>query len=319
MRKIVGLICAIVLLTGCSDDDTSGDNITDTRFKLVFDYNGSGTIIGDHSNKVLKRFGLDANFLTILGYYKNEQSDDLFIATRQTAHSGYAIGKIVPLEILNSEIQNFSIQPVIQIPFNQNETLVSFQLISENQYFLLVSNSEGLVYKRYNSENIIETKNLSDDFNIYASSLNGIVYSKDLNQLILLRETFPDYHTRINKINLNNWALTIPDAIFNSNLFGSFSNNNEIFLIGRKEVNFKSNEYLYNSDGEIISQTDNTSIFLSGSAIGYDNIDQRFEYVHRSDMRSETGIINVQTGQLNKSFIIGEAGFHNSGLIFFNN
>jgi len=317
MRKTLGLFSLIILLISCSSDNESSEE-NDSRYKLIFDFRGFGTIIGDNSNKVLKRFELNNQFLTLLGYYKNEQSDELFLATRETLNSGYIISKLFPVDILNTTDFYYSSIPFIEIPFELDENLISFEFISENQCFLLVSNNDELIYKRYNSESIVETKNLTLDFNITPSSLNGIVYSKDLNELIILNEIFPDFSTQINRFNLNNWSLTVPELTFNSNLFGSFSNNNEVFMIGKKEINFEIFEYLYDSDGNIISQTNDTFNFLNGSAIGYDKIDERYEYIHRSDGRNEVGIINIQTGELEKRGIIGEPGFHSSILIFFN-
>ena len=327
MQKTVSLIALVFILLSCSSDDgTSNQNINDTRYKLVFDFDNSGKIIGDQSNTVLKSFDLLSEaYASFIDMHMNEQSGELFVATRQQEYQQngnlniiYSIGKIKPIEILESDAYTFTLTNLFNIPIDANENLTSFQFISDNDYFVIVENNGALSFKRYSSGTLVEVVNLTSEYDINDFFLDGIAYSKELNRLIIIKELFPNYEKQINIFNLSNWNLTISDNYLNSNLFSSFSNSNGLFLIGKKENNSTTYEYLLNEEGNIISQTDDSFSFISRAAIGYDNVDNRFEYIQKSDGRKETGTINVQTGEINRIGIVGEPGFHSSRLVFFN-
>jgi hypothetical protein len=169
-----------------------------------------------------------------------------------------------------------------------------------------------IFFRKIVSNQIVENINLSAIYGI--NGYLDIFYLDKLNQLVILDEEINQINGVI--IDLDTNAMTQISLPSNLNVYNIISSNSDIYIISRREINFEVFEYLYDIHGNQISTL---SDFIGRSAIGYDSEDSRFEYIERGDGRNEVGTINIQTGEIDKSSINGEPGYHSSNLFFFNN
>src|SRR5690606_41451139 len=82
MKNLLGIVTLLLLIFSCSSDDNSdnGDEVLDTRYKLIFETDGSGAIIGDNSNTVIKRLFTYGYHVTY-DFYFNETTNNFYFSS----------------------------------------------------------------------------------------------------------------------------------------------------------------------------------------------------------------------------------------------
>lgn len=303
-----------VVILSCSDD-SSDTSVQDDRLKLIFDMNGSGAIIGDKSNTVLKRLytNITTNVNVMTSNFSfNPNSRNFYFPARSLTSNEIVLHKANALNILNSE--EFYYQTTeIPILSDQEQFLKAF-VNWEDDVFVIYRNASNTTtrLKKLSSGQLIYTQGLSNSFGIGADFQAFHLVS--INKLVLVDEWATELVGVVldlaNKDNVQQF--TLPDHI---NLFNVVNDGNDIYFIGKQSGGFTAFDTFYDIDGNKLSTASN---FIATSALGYDVEDAQIEYVERGDGRNEAGTINVTTGELDFLGIAGEPGFHRSRLFFFN-
>ncbi|MCX7552136.1 hypothetical protein [Xanthomarina sp. F2636L] len=309
MKNLLGIFTLILLTFSCSSDDNSnnGDEVLDTRYKLIFESDGSGAIIGDNSNTVIKRLFTYGYHVTH-DFYFNETTNNFYFSSFSNTSNDIVFHKANVLEALNSEEYHY---PTEELPIliSDQEHLEKVVIDNNENIYLVLEDSpnpsfENIYYRKIVSNQVVENINLTANFGIFGYL--DFFYLDIPNKLVILDEETNQVNGVIIDLETNSMTqITLPS---NFNVSNIISSNSDIYFI--------SNNGIYDIQGNHISTLSDS---IGGSAIGYDLEDSRFEYIYRGDGRNEAGIINIQTGESDKSSINGEPGFHSSNLFFFNN
>jgi hypothetical protein len=314
MKNLLGIFTLLLLILSCSSDDNSdnADDIIETRYKLIFETDASGAIVGDDSNSVIKRLYTTGGHTT-LSFYFNEITNNFYFPSRSNSSNETVFHKANVLDVLNSDEYHYQTDEIPILISDQEHLEKAVIDNNENIYLVLEDNPNShIFFRKIVSNQIVENINLSAIYGI--NGYLDIFYLDKLNQLVILDEETNQINGVI--IDLDTNAMTQISLPSNLNVYNIISSNSDIYIISRREINFEVFEYLYDIHGNQISTL---SDFIGGSAIGYDSEDSRFEYIERGDGRNEVGTINIQTGEIDKSSINGEPGYHSSNLFFFNN
>jgi len=317
MKNLLGIFTLLLLILSCSSDDNSdnADDIIETRYKLIFETDASGAIIGDNSNTVIKRLHKYGDHVTF-SFYFNETTNNFYFSSLSDTSNDLVFHKANVLDVLNSDEYHYPTQE-IPILISDQEHLEKAVIDNNENIYLVLEDSpnpsfENIYYRKIVSNQVVENINLTANFGIFGYL--DFFYLDIPNKLVILDKETNQINGVI--IDLDTNAMTQISLPSNLNVFNIISSSSDIYIISRREINFEVFEYLYDIQGNQISTL---SDFIGGSAIGYDSEDSRFEYIESGDGRNEAGIINIQTGELDKSSINGEPGFHSSNLFFFNN
>ncbi len=322
-KRIIQLVFLVLtvstfsLLSCSSDDDSTPVEEIDTRFKVVFDNDGSGAIIGDNTNKVLQQINFLNSISFVSSYFQIPNSSELQFVGRNSASDVnlYTIDLREFLGDTNSSLQASEVKLYTQ---DQGDGIFLSGFKEPNNPFVLTesSDADGILYREYSGNQLIESRDLSQEFNVGNVGNGGYAFFQDQGKIIILQEDFNASTESINVIDINNWSLTKYEGAFTSTLFGSFSYGNQGYLIGRGTSNGETVESIYTEDGTFVTEVDD---FISRNvAIGFNTEKNQFEYLAREDVRRQTGKLNPTSGVLELTSITGETGFIWSPLFFFN-
>ena len=312
------IIATIMILMGCSGSDDGNSETVDSRYKVLFNYEGDLVFIGDQTNKVIfESFSIDY-YLSILGYYHDTSTNSLYFIARSDFYSGFKLHHINLQELFETRDYYYSVTSV-DINYNSDDYLMSGAMMeSENRYHFIVTEDDfNILLKTYENGSLVETHNLTTTFDFVNFGVEGIDYLQDSNKLVFIQDVFNSSSKKTSIIDLSTLNLIGQHTNFNYNYFGSFGNEQDQFLIGRRESGFEVYEYLTNIQGNTISNNTDSYSFIGRASIGYDANDNAFEYFAEGDAREEVGTINTTTGELIKEGIDGEPHSRNSPIFYF--
>ncbi|WP_299098166.1 hypothetical protein [uncultured Winogradskyella sp.] len=308
----------LFLSLGCSSsDDSSSNGALDVRYKVLFSYDGDVVFIGDQSNEVIKKIYSQNSILGILGYYNNENTNEIFFITRNDFSNNVTLNKINLSELFSSEEYYYTPQQSI-ITFNENEDLISeIYFESESRFHAIFGLSDyNAVLKTFENGSEVLERNITANFGMDRYGIEFSTFFED-DTLILMESVFNSSLKRIKLVDLNSFTLISENTNFSFNFFQGFGNSTGKYIIGRKIINYETHEYLANIQGNILYDITDGYSFLGHSSIGYDEADNAFEYFDRGDGRNETGVINTNNGEVTKTNIAGEPNFRSSPVFYF--
>ncbi len=307
MKKLL-LILSITLLSLSCSEDSSQESNQDFRYKLIFNSNGSGAIIGDKSNKVVKRIHTDINtFIATFNYSFNPNSRNFYFPAKSTTSNEIVLHKANALSILNSDEYYYQ---TTEIPvLAENELFVAAFVNWDEDIFVLYKNDpdSAMFLKKISSGQQEYVQNITALYGIVDASVFPL---PSINKAVITDSYFPSGGAGVvldlsNKDNYQTFAL--PD---NLNLFNILNDGNTIYMVHRSN---SSDEFM-DLDGNIVSFADR---LIGRSALGYDVVEGLVEYIDRGDGRNEAGRIDISSGNIEFGGLEGEPGFHVSRLFFF--
>lgn len=310
MKYSIVFALIFMLFLSCSDDDSNASS-QDDRFKLIFDMDGSGAIIGDKSNTLIKRVYNSIDGIVMTSNFSfNPYSRNFYFPGLNPNTGKTVLHRANILSILKSE--DYYYQTTELSILSSGEQFLKAFVNWDDAIFVIYKNPANSVsLKKLNSGQLEYSQSLS---NLYQIADNFKAYHlHSINKLVLVSDAF------LNKVgvvlDMNNkdnvQQFTLPKHI---NLFNVAYDGNGIYFISKESSVVSSYDNIYDIEGNLISSTSNT---IATSALGYDVQDSQLEYVERGDGRKEAGTINVESGELNFTGIAGETGFHRSRLFFF--
>ncbi len=135
MKKIFLLLLIAFLNCGCSEN-SSDDSNKDFRYKLIFNSQGSGSIIGDKSNKVIKRLHTDAQtHIATFNYSFNPKSKNFYFPAKSTTSNEIVLHKANALNILESDEYYYQTTEISVLA--DNELFVAAFVNWDENFFVL--------------------------------------------------------------------------------------------------------------------------------------------------------------------------------------
>jgi len=312
MKYNIAFVFIFMLFLSCAEDDSNATS-QDDRFKLIFDMDGSGAIIGDKSNRLIKRVYNSIEGIVMTSNFSfNPNSRNFYFPGLNPVTGKTILHRANILSILNSDDYYYETTE-LSILSGGEQFLRAFANWDDDIFVIYKNSSNaGISLKKLDSGQLEYSQNLS---NLYQISDNFKAYHlNSINKLVLVSDAF------LNKVgvvlDMNNkdnvQQFTLPEHI---NLFNVVFDGNGIYFISKESSVTSTFDKIYDIEGSLVSPTSNT---IATSALGYDTQDSQLEYVERGDGRKEAGTINVESGELEFTGIAGETGFHRSRLFFFN-
>ncbi|SDG75980.1 hypothetical protein [Winogradskyella thalassocola] len=242
----------------------------------------------------------------------------MFFLTRNDFSNNVVLNRINLSEIFNSDEYYFTPQETI-IEFDENEQLMSkVYFESENRFHAIFGlNNYHAVLKTFENGTEVLERNITTDFGMDRYGIEANSFFSGTNTLMLMESVFNSSLKRVKLIDINSFSLISEHTNISFNFFKGFGNSEGQYLIGRKEYNFETHEYLTDIQGNIIYDITDGYSFLGRSSIGYDEDEDAFEFFDRGDGRNETGVINITNGDLTKRSIAGEPNFRNSPIFYY--
>lgn len=304
-----------IFIWNCSSSDDASNSAEDSRYKFLFTNEGNISFIGDQTNAVIKR-ALNNSIDAKLGYFFNETTNNLKMITR--SYSGfynYQISRVNVLDVFNNtENSTYYEMDHVPLSLDAEEQIVLVMFQTENKFSLLtkIYPDDNYRVRIYVNDNLTETLNFYELTDNLLISYDSFSYAQSANQLLFKHSNNSgDFLTRFD---VETWQQIGNTINFNKNIFRNFGANNQNFYVARGN----NKEALYTIEANLLGETSDTFNYIGGASIGYDTVDQRFEYAIMSDGRNETGIINTSNGSIERSGVNGPIGFNESPLFFFN-
>ncbi|MBU2926768.1 hypothetical protein [Winogradskyella psychrotolerans] len=312
------LLVVFALCFGCSDSNNSNSEATDLRYKVLLNYDGDIVFIGDQTNEAIFDSYSTDYYLSILGYYHDKASNILYFIARDDFDTGFKLHHIDLQQLYDTRDYYYTAESS-DITFNEGDYLMSGAMMeSQNRYHFLVTEDDyNILLKTYENGSLVQTQNLTTTFDMVNFGIGGIEYFQDANRLVIIQDVFNSSSKKTRIIDLNTLNLIGEHTNFNYNYFGGFGNDQNQFLIGRREVNYVVHEYLTDIHGNLIYDITDSYSFLGRASFGYDTIDDAFEYFAEGDARQEVGTINTTTGELLREGIYGEPHSRHSQIFYF--
>jgi|GEM_PF-4992634 len=308
MKNINSLLFLVLLFVSCNGDDDSNNTIEDQRFKLFFEFNGTGTIVGDQSGKVIKRIFPDKESNSF-DFYLNRDTDNFYFRSPSTSQDKWNFSKANANDVLNSDSFRTSTTTLPIVTFD-GEFLRKAVIDKEENIHVLVRDKnqigfDRIIYRKTVAGNVVQSVDLDATYDI--DSFNLSFAFLDRNELYVIREDFEFY--KMLRIDLNTGEMNYSELPLNLKIGRMVASDSDVYLISRNPDNS-----WYNLEG---NQVLRTTTNLSRASIGYDTKDERFEYILLGDRRNEVGTIDLSTGVVEFSFVTLDAGSHDSDLFFF--